>query len=143
MQSDFKDVHFEQSYGNFRSPLRHASDRSATFLTVLAGRTVKKSPSPIGPGFESRRRFNFSDRSIGISNENYSISTFSCRYRTAYLPYFLWNDVRRFQKWFMETIPEIDNPNKNPFISMISLRLRARWFFMEWYQEFHWSFFLD
>ena len=65
MQSDFKNVHFEQSYGNFRSPLRHASDSSATFLTVLAGRTVKKSPSPIGPGFESRRRRQKGHRSIG------------------------------------------------------------------------------
>ena len=56
MQSDFENVYFEQSYGNFRSPLRHASDCLATFLTALAGRTVKKSPSPIGPGFETRRR---------------------------------------------------------------------------------------
>ena len=68
MQSDFKNVHFEQSYGNFRSPLRHASDRSATFLTVLAGRTVKKSPSPIGPGFESRRRQQKGHRSIAVAN---------------------------------------------------------------------------
>ena len=54
MQSDFKNDHFEQTYGNFSLSLHHASDRSAIFLTVSAGRTVKKLPSPIGPGFESR-----------------------------------------------------------------------------------------
>ena len=49
--------------------MNHASRRSANFLTVLAGRTVKISPSPIGRGFEPGRRQDFSDRSI-LDNEN-------------------------------------------------------------------------
>ena len=55
----------KKSYSHFSSFLQHASDRSANFLTVLAGRTVKISPSPIGRGFEPGRRQDFSDRSIG------------------------------------------------------------------------------
>ena len=54
----------KKSYSHFSSFLHHASDRSANFLTVLAGRTVKISPSPIGRGFEPGRRQDFSDRSI-------------------------------------------------------------------------------
>ena len=45
-------------------PLHSASDLSAIFLTVLAGRTVKKSLSPLGPGFESRGRRQKGHRSI-------------------------------------------------------------------------------
>ena len=45
----------KKSYSYFSSFLHHASDHSANFLTVLAGRTVKLSPSPRGPGLESRR----------------------------------------------------------------------------------------
>ena len=45
--------------------LHHASDRSAKFLTVLAGRTVKISASPKGPRFESRRPQQKCHRSIG------------------------------------------------------------------------------
>ena len=56
MQSDWKYIQSYQSYGYFKSPLHHAPDRSAIFLTDLAGRTVKGSPSPKGPGFESRLR---------------------------------------------------------------------------------------
>ena len=39
----------------FSSVLTSASDRSATFLTVLAGRTVKNCRSPRGPRFEPGR----------------------------------------------------------------------------------------
>ena len=51
----------------FKSFLHSAPDRSATFLTVLAGRTVKKLPSPIGPGFESQLRQQKGHRSIGTT----------------------------------------------------------------------------
>ena len=64
MQSDWKIVNFQLRYGHFRASLQHASDHSAIFLTDLAERTVKVSASPRGPGFESRRHHNFSDRSI-------------------------------------------------------------------------------
>ena len=56
-QSHWKYVHFQQSYVYFDLPLHHAPDRSATFLTDLAGQTVKKLPSLEGPRFESRRRY--------------------------------------------------------------------------------------
>ena len=46
------------------SALDSALDCSATFLTDLAGRTVKKLASPIGPGFESRSRRQKGHRSI-------------------------------------------------------------------------------
>ena len=59
-----KNVTFQQSYINSKLSLHSALDRSATFLTVLAERTVKKSPSPIGPGFESRRWRQKGHRSI-------------------------------------------------------------------------------
>ena len=55
MQLDWKNVNFQQIYDHFSLILHHASDRSAKFLTVLAGRSVKISHSPKGPGFESRR----------------------------------------------------------------------------------------
>ena len=55
MQSDFENDHFEQTYGNFSLSLHHASDRSAIFLTVLAGRTGKTLPTLKGPGFESQQ----------------------------------------------------------------------------------------
>ena len=61
-----KIVSFQQSYGHFKSFLHSAPDRSAIFLTVLAGRTVKKSLSPIGPGFDSRRRQQKGHRSISF-----------------------------------------------------------------------------
>ena len=73
MQSYWKNVQFEMFYGYFSSSLRRASDRSATFLTDLAGRTVKKLASPIGPGFESRSRRQKGHRSIGlIRDQNWS-----------------------------------------------------------------------
>ena len=53
-QSDWKNVHSKQSYHHWNLYLHGAPDRSATFLTVLAGRTVKNLPSPIGPGFKFR-----------------------------------------------------------------------------------------
>ena len=56
MQSNWKNIYFQHFNAHFKSHLRRASDRSAICLTALAGRTVKKSPSPEGPGFESRRR---------------------------------------------------------------------------------------
>ena len=56
MQTDWKNVNLKRNYGQFRSPLYRASDRSATVLTVLVYRTIKKSSSPIGPGFESQLR---------------------------------------------------------------------------------------
>ena len=59
-----KIVSFQQSYGHFKSFLHSAPDRSAIFLTDLAGRTVKKPPSTKGPGFESRRRRQKGHRSI-------------------------------------------------------------------------------
>ena len=52
--------------GYFSSSLRRAPDRSATFLTDLAGRTVKKSTSPEGPGFESRQPQQKCHRSIAF-----------------------------------------------------------------------------
>ena len=55
MRSVRKNVSFKESYSYFKLRLHRASDRSAIFLTVLAGRTVKLSPSPRGPGFESRQ----------------------------------------------------------------------------------------
>ena len=63
--------HSLESYSHFRSHLRRASDRSAIFLTDLAGRTVKKSPSPEGPGFESRRGQQKCHRSITCSRDNH------------------------------------------------------------------------
>ena len=54
MQSNWKNIYFQHFYGHFKSHLRRALDRSAIFLTDLAGQTVKKSPSTEGPGFESR-----------------------------------------------------------------------------------------
>ena len=47
-------VNFQQTYGHFKSLLHSAPDRSAIFLTDLAGRTVKKLPSLKGPGFDPR-----------------------------------------------------------------------------------------
>ena len=55
MQSNWKNIYFQHFYDHFRSQLRRASDRLAIFLTDLAGRTVKKSPSSEGPEFETRR----------------------------------------------------------------------------------------
>ena len=66
MQSNWKNIYFQHFYGHFKSHLRRAPNRSTTFLTDLAGRTVKKSSSPMGPGFESRRRRQKGHRSIGI-----------------------------------------------------------------------------
>ena len=64
MQSNWKNIYFQHFYGHFKSHLRRASDRSAIFLTDLAGRTVKKSPSPEGPRFESRQPQQKCHRSI-------------------------------------------------------------------------------
>ena len=64
MQSDWKNVNFQHRYGHFRASLHHASDHLAIFLTVFAGRTVKISTSPRGPGFESRRPHQKGHRSI-------------------------------------------------------------------------------
>ena len=55
MQSNWKNIYFQHFYGHFKSHLRHASDRLSIFLTDVAGRTVKISPSPEGSGFESRQ----------------------------------------------------------------------------------------
>ena len=55
MQSNWKNIYFQHFYDHFRSQLRRASDRLAIFLTDLAGRTVKKSPSPEGFGFEFQK----------------------------------------------------------------------------------------
>ena len=55
VQLDWKNVNFQQIYDHFSLILHHASDHSAKFLTVLAGRTVKISHSQKVPGFESRR----------------------------------------------------------------------------------------
>ena len=59
----------------FSSVLTSASDRSATFLTVLTGRTVKNRRSPRGPRFEPRRpqtKIHRSIESMIINNESYS-----------------------------------------------------------------------
>ena len=72
MQSNWKNIYFQHFYGHFKSHLRRASDRSAIFLTDLAGRTVKESSSPIGPGFESRRRRQKGHRSIVSINSSKS-----------------------------------------------------------------------
>ena len=64
MQSVRKNVSLIESYSYFKLHLHRASDRSAIFLTVLPGRTVKKSPSPIGPGFESRHQQQKGHRSL-------------------------------------------------------------------------------
>ena len=64
MQLDCKNIISKETYSYYKLYLHRASDRSAIFLTVLAGRTVKESPSPIGPGFESRRRQQKGHRSI-------------------------------------------------------------------------------
>ena len=64
MQSIWKNIYFQHCYGHFKFHLRRASDRSAIFLTDLAGQTVKKSPSPECPGFESRRGQQKCHRSI-------------------------------------------------------------------------------
>ena len=54
--------------------MHDASDRSTIFLTVLARRTVKKLLSPIGPGFESRRRQQKGHRSmICYQNVDYQL----------------------------------------------------------------------
>ena len=55
MQSDFENVNFQESYDHFGLLLHDVSDRLAKFLIFLAGRTVKISLSPKGPGVESRR----------------------------------------------------------------------------------------
>ena len=55
MQSDWKNVSLKESYSHSKLCLHRAPHRSAIFLTDLAGRTVKFSPSPRGPGFESRQ----------------------------------------------------------------------------------------
>ena len=69
----------KKSYSHFSSFLHHASDRSANFLTVLAGRTVKISPSPIGRGFEPGHRQDFSDR----SNTSCSLNFFGKKFNPA------------------------------------------------------------
>ena len=66
-------MHLKQSYAHLCSVLHGALDHSAIFLTVLAGRTVKKAPSPKGPGFESRRRRQKGHRSIA----NYTMKALS------------------------------------------------------------------
>ena len=75
MQSDWPYMHSYQSYAYFKSPLHHAPDHSAIFLTVLAGRTVKNSLSPRGPGFDSRRRQQKGHRSIESDYEIYILNS--------------------------------------------------------------------
>ena len=64
VQPNWKNIYFQNCYGHFWSHLHRASDHSAIFLTDLAERTVKNSPSPEGPGFESRRAQQKRHRSI-------------------------------------------------------------------------------
>ena len=64
-------MHLKQSYGHLCSPLHGALDRSAIFLTDLAGQTVKKSPSLEGPGFASRRPQQKCHRSIENNKFNF------------------------------------------------------------------------
>ena len=52
----------------FSPALTSALDHSATFLTVLAGRTVKNSGSPRGPRFEPGRPQTKIHRSIDIDD---------------------------------------------------------------------------
>ena len=63
-QSDFKNVHFKLSFGYLSLHMHSALDHSAKFLTVLIRGTVKNLPSPIGPGFKSRRRRQKGQQSI-------------------------------------------------------------------------------
>ena len=71
VQPNWKNIYFQHFYGHFRTHLHRASDHSAMFLTDLAGRTVKKSPSLEGPGFESRRR---NKKVIGLLNEKWKLA---------------------------------------------------------------------
>jgi len=73
MQSDWKNINFQNNYGYFSLDLHGVPDCSAIFLTVLAGWTVKNSLSPKGSGFEYRWPQQICHWSIGMPSSSHCV----------------------------------------------------------------------